>query len=122
MKMKESMRPLIAAAAVLAIAYLCRLKQGMHPNYFCSYLRSSLHTIFFTVWGFSLYRRIIQSNVRKYLVTVSALMVVWIILKTLRYFIFVDICTMHRCSAFRFSHFWHRIFLSNPTAAVCRIG
>lgn len=90
MKMKESMRPLIAAAAVLAIAYLCRLKQGMHPNYFCSYLRSSLHTIFFTVWGFSLYRRIIQSNVRKYLVTVSALMVVWIILKTLRYFIFVD--------------------------------
>ncbi len=48
-------------------------------------LRASIYIGLFIVWGISVHNRIIQPQVRRYLTSVSALMVFWMIVRTIRY-------------------------------------
>ncbi len=56
---------------------------------FCSILRPTIYIGLFTAWGVSIRRRIIQPQVRRYLTAISALMVFWITVRTIR-FLFVE--------------------------------
>ena len=49
------------------------------------FLRAAIHIGLYTVWGISTCNRIIQPQVRRYLTVVSALMVFWITVRTIRY-------------------------------------
>ncbi|MGN0308266.1 MAG: hypothetical protein ACI4DN_08610, partial [Lachnospiraceae bacterium] len=48
-------------------------------------LRASIYIGLFIVWGISVHNRIIQPQVRRYLTSVSALMVFWMTFRTIRY-------------------------------------
>lgn len=52
---------------------------------FLSILRASIYIGLFATWGISVRNRIIQPQVRRYLTAVSALMVFWITVRTIRY-------------------------------------
>ncbi len=48
-------------------------------------LRSGIYIFLFTAWGFSIHTRIIQTQVRRYLLTITALMVLWLMLRSVKY-------------------------------------
>lgn len=80
-----------AAVSVIAAAYICRLIGLLFPGLeFFTYLRLTLHIGLFSAWGFSLNRRLVQKKVKKYLLSVVVLLLLWIILKTLKYRIISD--------------------------------
>ena len=54
-----------------------------HPFY--GYLRSGIYIFLFCMWGISLHLRIIQMQVRRYLVTISVLMVLWLLLRSIKF-------------------------------------
>lgn len=54
------------------------------------YLRSIIHMSLFAVWGVSIRHRIIQPQVRRYLLCIAALIVFWIFVKQLKYYYVTD--------------------------------
>ena len=78
---------LYAALAVIAAVVLRQIGfQAEDPfDWICAFLRSVIYIGLFTVWGISVRRRIIQPQVRRYLTAVSALMVIWVTVRTARY-------------------------------------
>lgn len=54
-------------------------------DWFCGMIRSAIYIELFIAWGVSLHRRIIQPQVRRYLTSISVLMVFWITVRTIRY-------------------------------------
>ena len=48
-------------------------------------LRSGIYIFLFASWGFSIHTRIIQTQVRRYLLTITALMVLWLMLRSIKY-------------------------------------
>ncbi len=86
----HSVFPYAALAIILAIV----LRQiGFRVEgvfeWVCSVIRSSIYIGMFSIWGVFIRRRIIQPRVRCYLTTISALMVFWVSVRTLR-FLFAD--------------------------------
>ena len=51
----------------------------------CSILRTSIYIVLFATWGISVSNRIIQPQVRRYLVAISALMGLWIAIRGIKY-------------------------------------
>ena len=75
---------------VLAVIAAAALRQiGFHVNeqldLLCNILRSSIYIGLFGLWGISTRSRIIQPQVRRYLTAISALMVFWVTVRTIRY-------------------------------------
>lgn len=54
-------------------------------------LRSLIYIALYIGWGISVSKRIIQVQVRHYLIAVSALMVFWFVIRSMRYFFITDI-------------------------------
>ncbi|MBQ7726207.1 MAG: hypothetical protein IJT66_03590 [Clostridia bacterium] len=52
---------------------------------FLNFIRTSVYIGLFSVWGVSAYRRVVQPQVRHYLVAVSILMVGWMILREIKF-------------------------------------
>ena len=50
-----------------------------------SHLRSGIYVFLFSAWCYSLRIRIVQTQVRRYLVAISVLMVLWILLRSIKY-------------------------------------
>ena len=50
-----------------------------------SHLRSGLYVFLFSVWCYSLWIRIVQTQARRYLLAISVLMVLWILLRSIKY-------------------------------------
>lgn len=79
------------SVAVLSVisAYCFRFigKGSFYPTLF-SYLRSFIYIGLFTAWGLSVRQRIVQSQVRKYLTSVSLLLIFWMVARSAKYFIF----------------------------------
>ena len=92
--MKRDIHRLLAASfvfLVVAAAYACRMLAkfdigGVYP----SYLRAALYLLLFALWGVSLDRRIIQKQVLHCLRLTDALMLLWLILRTLKYEVITD--------------------------------
>lgn len=79
------------SVAVLSVisAYCFRFigKGSFYPTLF-SYLRSFIYIGLFTAWGLSVRQRIVQNQVRKYLTSVSLLLIFWMVARSAKYFIF----------------------------------
>lgn len=78
---------LCAVLAVIAAAVLRQI--GYHVNeqldLFCIILRTSIYFVLFVAWGISVRNRIIQPQVRRYLIAISVLMGFWIAIRGIKY-------------------------------------
>ena len=78
---------LCAALAIILAAVLRQIGFRVDGSleWFCSILRSAIYIGLFAAWGVSVRRRIIQPQVCRYLTAISALMVFWVLVRTIRY-------------------------------------
>ena len=71
---------------VIAIAYACRMMAKFDiGGPVMNHIRTVLYLLLFALWGFSLDRRIIQRQALHCLRLTAALMLLWLILRTLKY-------------------------------------
>ena len=96
---------LCAVLAVIAAATLRQLGFRAEPpfDWLCPFFRSVIYIVLFTAWGISVRRRIIQSQVRRYLAAISVLMVFWVTARTIRYIIAEDPWVLR--------HLWYLYYL-----------
>ena len=94
-----------AALAVLAAAVLRQIGFRVDDplDWFCSFIRSVIYIVLFTAWGVSVRGRIIQPQVRRYLTAISALMVFWMAVRSIRYLLAQDPWVMR--------HLWYLYYL-----------
>ena len=87
--MKGTTKHLLPTAfvfTVIAIAYACRMLAKFDiGGPAVNHIRTALYLLLFTLWGFSLDRRIIQRQALHCLRLTAALMLLWLILRTLKY-------------------------------------
>ena len=87
-------RTVLTVAGLVAFALLCRsvARRIEIPELsrLLNFIRTSVYVGLFSVWGVSAKRRVVQPQVRRYLVAVSALMVGWMILREIKYRFTVD--------------------------------
>ena len=74
---------ILAAMILRQVAY----RTDGVPDWISGILRPGIYLVLFLVWGISLRRRIIQIQVRRYLIAISALIIFWIAVRTIRYFL-----------------------------------
>ena len=83
--------PLIVVFALIAAAYSCRMLAKFDiGGVYVNYIRAALYLLLFSLWGYSLDRRIIQPQTLHCLRLTAALMLVWLVLRTLKYEIVTD--------------------------------
>lgn len=78
----------IAAAVALLVGcamYLRILSRTAQGLPLADLLRSGIYVVLIGAWGWSIHARIIQTQVRRYLLAVAGLMMLWLILRTVKY-------------------------------------
>ena len=85
-KQLQTSREYLIAALMIAIAFLIRINQfpGLTGLIF-GVIRSLIYISLFTMWGLSLRERIIQPQAKRYLSVIAALMVLWLLLRTIKF-------------------------------------
>ena len=86
---KATKKTILFALGVLAlIAFAMWLRYASRHIFHSpvvSHLRSGIYVFLFSAWCYSLRIRIVQTQVRRYLVAISALMVLWILLRSIKF-------------------------------------
>ena len=86
---KATKKTILFALGVLAlIAFAMWLRYASRHIFHSpvvSHLRSGIYVFLFSAWCYSLRIRIVQTQVRRYLVAISALMVLWIVLRSIKF-------------------------------------
>ena len=86
---KATKKSILFALGVLAlIAFAMWLRYASRHIFHSpavSHLRSGIYVFLFSVWCYSLWIRIVQTQARRYLVAISALMVLWIVLRSIKF-------------------------------------
>lgn len=78
--------PTVFVCTVIAIAYACRMLAKFDiGGPVVNHIRTALYLLLFALWGFSLDRRIIQRQALHCLRLTAALILLWLILRTLKY-------------------------------------
>ena len=78
--------PTVFVCTVIVIAYACRMLAKFDiGGPAMNHIRTALYLLLFALWGFSLDRRIIQRQALHCLRLTAALMLLWLILRTLKY-------------------------------------
>ena len=84
--------PTVFVFTAIAIAYACRMLAKFDiGGPAVNHIRTALYLLLFTLWGFSLGRRIIQRQALHCLRLTAALMLLWLILRTLKYSVVTDL-------------------------------
>ena len=84
--------PMILVFTIIAAAYSCRILAMLDiGGDWMSYIRAVLYLLLFSLWGYSLDRRIIQPQTLRCLRLTAALMLLWLILRTLKYEFVTDL-------------------------------
>ena len=84
--------PTVFVCTVIAIAYACRMLAKFDiGGPVVNHIRTALYLLLFALWGFSLDRRIIQRQTLHCLRLTAALMLLWLILRTLKYSVVTDL-------------------------------
>ena len=84
--------PMVFVCTAIAIAYACRMLAKFDiGGPAVNHIRTALYLLLFTLWGFSLDRRIIQRQALHCLRLTAALMLLWLILRTLKYSVVTDL-------------------------------
>lgn len=104
-KLKNHSAFLCVLFAVIAAIVLRQIGfQSEDPfDWICAFLRSVIYIGLFTAWGISVRGRIIQPQVRRYLTSISGLMVFWVTARTIRYIIAEDPWVLR--------HLWYLYYL-----------
>ena len=90
-KMKQLL-PIILVFTIVAVAYSCRMLAMFDiGGVYVSYIRAALYLLLFSLWGFSIDHRIIQKQTLHCLRLTAALMLVWLVLRTLKYEVVTDL-------------------------------
>lgn len=86
---KTTKRSLLYALGLLVLIAFAMWLRYAGRHYFhspaASYLRSAIYLFLFGVWCYSLWARIVQVQVRHYMLAISALMVLWILLRSIKF-------------------------------------
>ena len=86
---KATKKILLYALSVLAlIAFAMWLRYASRHIFHSpavSHLRSGIYVFLFSAWCYSLWIRIVQTQVRRYLLAISVLMVLWILLRSIKF-------------------------------------
>ena len=83
--------PTVFVFTAIAVAYACRMLAKFDiGGPAVNHIRTALYLLLFTLWGFSLDRRIIQRQALHCLRLTAALMLLWLILRTLKYSVVTD--------------------------------
>lgn len=83
--------PMIVVFTLIAAAYSCRMLAKFDiGGVYVNYIRAALYLLLFSLWGYSLDRRIIQTQALHCLRLTAALMLVWLVLRTLKYEVVTD--------------------------------
>ena len=86
-------------------------------------IRSLLYITLYIGWGIFAYRRILQIQVRRYMLAVSSLCVFWFVIRSMKYYLVTNgICTICQCFLFRFLRYLFPCPLVSPKIFGCRIG
>ena len=84
--------PMIVVFTLIAAAYSCRMLAKFDiGGVYVNYIRAALYLLLFSLWGYSLDRRIIQPQTLHCLRLTAALMLLWLILRTLKYEFVTDL-------------------------------
>lgn len=84
--------PTVFVCTAIAIAYACRMLAKFDiGGPAVNHIRTAIYLLLFTLWGFSLDRRIIQWQTLHCLHLTAALMLLWLILRTLKYSVVTDL-------------------------------
>ena len=84
--------PTVFVCTAIAIAYACRMLAKFDiGGPAVNHIRTALYLLLFALWGFSLDRRIIQRQTLHCLRLTAALMLLWLILRTLKYSVVTDL-------------------------------
>ena len=83
---KISLLCALAALGLIVLAMLLRYasRHILHAP-IVNHLRSGIYVFLFSVWCYSLWIRIVQTQARRYLLAISVLMVLWILLRSIKY-------------------------------------
>lgn len=82
----------VFVCTAIAIAYACRMLAKFDiGGPAVNHIRTALYLLLFALWGFSLDRRIIQRQTLHCLHLTAALMLLWLILRTLKYSVVTDL-------------------------------
>ena len=83
---KKSLLYALGVLALIALAMWLRYasRHILHSPA-VSHLRSGIYVFLFSVWCYSLWLRIVQTQVRRYLLAISVLMVLWILLRSIKF-------------------------------------
>ena len=88
----KQLLPMILVFTIIAAAYSCRILAMLDiGGAWMSYIRAVLYLLLFSLWGYSLDRRIIQTQALHCLRLTAALMLLWLILRTLKYEFVTDL-------------------------------
>ena len=83
---KKSFLYALGVLALIALAmWLRHASRHILHSPAVSYLRSGIYVFLFSVWCYSLWIRIVQTQVRRYLLAISVLMVLWILLRSIKF-------------------------------------
>ena len=86
---KATKKTILFALGVLAlIAFAMWLRYASRHIFHSpavSHLRSGIYVFLFSAWCYTLWLRIVQVQVRRYLLAISALMVLWILLRSIKF-------------------------------------
>ena len=86
---KAAKKSILYALGVLALIALAMWLRYASRHIFhspaVSHLRSGIYVFLFSVWCYSLWLRIVQTQARRYLLAISVLMVLWILLRSIKF-------------------------------------
>ena len=86
---KATKKSILYALGVLALIAFAMWLRYASRHFFHSpvvnYLRSGIYVVLFSAWCYSLWIRIVQTQVRRYLLAISVLMVLWILLRSIKF-------------------------------------
>ena len=80
---KQGKQAAIIAAVLIALAVTCRMlgNNGFYPKTL-GLVRSGIYIFLIVAWGVLIDRRIIQTQIRRYMIGISGVMVFWFLLRT----------------------------------------
>lgn len=98
---KATIRTAVVVALLIITAVLCRFLARLEcckDWYVIGFIRSGIYIGLFTAWGISIRKRIIQKQIQRYLIGISALMVFWIFVRTIKFNLrpYFYLPTLHR--------------------------
>ena len=83
---KKSILCALAALALIVFAMWLRYaSRHIFHSPAASHLRSGIYVLLFSAWCDSIWVRIVQTQARRYLLAISALMVLWILLRSIKF-------------------------------------